>query len=273
MAVSEARPADADRRPTDRIRRFGRHGLLACAALATLTITGLAARLPEYGQPLWGDEVSSARTFSHNRIADVLSAVRLRKSEPPAWYALMWAMHRGGAMIGQTPSIQALRVTSILLSLGTTAVVFIYARRFLGDVAAFAAAAITAFGSQFVLHGAELRGYAMFSFLSAALALILDQTLRSPRRAWPVLLGLTTAAGCYTHYFFILTVVAAGGYLWADRGRAGRRLIAGAALAAGIASLAPWLPFVVARLHRYTYIGHFSGHTVVSLPWNLVTWR
>ena len=255
----------------DRIDAIRRSSLLVPAALILLCVSAVAVRLPGFGQPLWGDEVAAARAFNHASATHVLAAVRLRKSEPPGWYLLMWVLRRGGGLVGSTPSVQTLRLTSIAFSTGTVALVFLYARRFLGRLEAFVAAAICALGSQFVLHGAEARSYALFTFAAIAFAMLIDKTLNSTAWCWPVLLFVVTTVGCYTHYFFVATLVAGGLSLWVSKADPMRRLIAGLALAAGLAALVPWLLGVVGRLHRYTYIGRYNGHTVVSLPWNLTT--
>jgi Dolichyl-phosphate-mannose-protein mannosyltransferase len=253
------------RAPTRRGRR-----LLAPALLAMLVLAAVAARIPELGQPLWGDEVAAARAFSHHDVRQVLASVSLRKNEPPLWYLLAWAVQRAGDLVGATPRAVDLRIVSMGASVLTVVGVFAYARRSLGLAEAVAAAAGVAFGAQFVLHGAELRGYAVYSMLAVGFALLVESAVRSDARRWPVLLALVTAAGCLTEYLFLLTVAAGGVFLWTARTRPGRlRVRAGAAIAVGVLALVPWLPSVVPRLHRFGYVGAYGGHTVVSLPWNL----
>ncbi len=246
------------------------HRLLAPALLVLIVLAAVAVRIPELGQPLWGDEVAAARAFSHHDIHLVLASVRLRKNEPPLWYLLAWGIQRAGDLLGATPRAVDLRIVSLGASVLTVAAVFAYARRSLGLAEAVAAAAVTAFGAQFVLHGGELRGYALYSMLAVGFALLVEAAVRSDARRWLVLLALTTAAGCLTEYLFLLTVVAGGVFLWSAQTRPARlRVRAGVAIAAGVLALVPWLPSVVPRLHRFGYVGAYGGHTVVSLPWNL----
>ncbi len=248
-----------------RVRRLG-----PALLLVALVVAALAVRVPELRQPLWGDEVAAARAFSHHDAGHVVAAVRLRKNEPPLWYLLMWAVLRAGDLAGRTPRTVDLRAVSLLASVLTVAGVFVYARRRLGLTAAVVAGAVVAFGSQFVLHGAELRGYALYAALAVAFAFLVEAAARSSARRWLVGLALVTAAGCLTQYFFLLTVVAAGLYLWTARARPVRaRVRAGAAIAVGTLALVPWIPLIPARLHRFGYVGAYGGHTVVALPWNL----
>ena len=170
---------------------------------------------------------------------------RLRKNEPPLWYLLAWGIQRAGDLLGATPRAVDLRIVSLGASVLTVAAVFAYARRSLGLAEAVAAAAVTAFGAQFVLHGGELRGYALYSMLAVGFALLVEAAVRSDARRWLVLLALTTAAGCLTEYLFLLTVVAGGVFLWSAQTRPARlRVRAGVAIAAGVLALVPWLPSV-----------------------------
>ena len=210
------------------------HRLLAPALLVLIVLAAVAVRIPELGQPLWGDEVAAARAFSHHDIHLVLASVRLRKNEPPLWYLLAWGIQRAGDLLGATPRAVDLRIVSLGASVLTVAGVFAYARRSLGLAEAVAAAAVTAFGAQFVLHGGELRGYALYSMLAVGFALLVEAAVRSDARRWLVLLALTTAAGCLTEYLFLLTggrrrrvpvecADAAGAAAGAGRGRDRRR--------------------------------------------------
>src|SRR5581483_4056572 len=95
---------------------------------------------------------------------------------PPLWYALGWVLHRLGAGV---VDVRLLSVCAgALLAMGVVAL----ADQVLPRPAPYAAGLFVALGSQFVLHGRELRAYELLALVATAFALALVRAQRSPTR-------------------------------------------------------------------------------------------
>jgi hypothetical protein len=147
------------------------------------------------------------------------------------------------------------------------------AHRFVTLPLATVAGLMTALGSEFVVHGAELRSYELFALLSAALALSVFGVLDKATRFWDVSLAATVAAGCLTHYFFAFSVAAVLGWLWLDKGARQIRRRGTAAVLAGCAVAGLWVPLMLTQYHhgRFRWIGPFRWRQVAAVPLRLFT--
>jgi MFS family permease len=240
------------------------------ATAATAVAVGGAAlllRLPRLGDAFWQDEVASARVLREPTPARMLAHVIRTESTPPLWYALAWLVHRVGVPLQDERLLSA---AAIALLAG---LVVVAARFFVPPLQAAAAGVLVAVGGEFAAAGSELRAYALLALLAALFAFALDATARRPRRRTLVALGLVTAAGSLTHYFFLFTVAAGLLWLWVEPQRPAGRVRATAAIAAGLALAAPWLPFALRQYHadRYSWIGPFAGRVVANTLFRLFT--
>ncbi len=237
--------------------------MLVVAAIAA------AVRFPGvYGRPFWEDEVASARILVQPTFLAMLRRVAQTESTPPLWYALAWLVHEAGM------PLQSERLLSVFFGALLAAAVVSLAHRFVALPLATVAGLMTAFGAEFVVHGAELRAYELFALLSVALGLSVLGMLEQTSRRWNIALAATVAAGCLTHYFFAFSVAAVLGWLWLDPGarRIRRRgttaVVAGCVLAA---SCAPVL-FIQYGHGRFRWIGSFRWRVVAAVPLRLFSY-
>src|SRR2546423_3849653 len=231
--------------------------------MALVAAVAVAVRLPgALSYSLWGDEIPSARALSQPDLHGLLTQVRLRESTPPAWYVVVWTVHRLGVLL------EELRLASVACSAALVVLTMVLASRLMPHWAAAVASLTVALGLQFVVHGRELRAYALFMLLALLFAYLLDAA--STRADWKRLCGLAAcvALGTLTHYFFFFTAACGAFWVWSSpRTRRNRRRLT-AALVAGAAPFLAWLPAFQAQLSsgHTESIGGFNSPTVASLP-------
>lgn len=240
-------------------------------ATATILVGAVAAlvRLPSvYSRPFWEDEVASARIVVQPTFLGMLHRVGVTESTPPLWYALAWLVHQAG------PSPQSERLLSVLFGGLVAAATLELARRFVALPLAITAGLMTAVGSEFVLHGAELRAYELFALLTVLLGLCVVSLLDAPSRRLDIALGVVVAAGCLTHYFFAFSVAALLAWLWVDPATRAIRRRATLAVVSGGVFAALWLPVMITQYSagRFRWIGAFSLRDVVAVPLRLFTY-
>jgi hypothetical protein len=128
----------------------------------------------------------------------VVRAVFLSDTNPPLYYLLLNLWTRAGGT-----SDLNLRLFSVLLSVASIPLIFLLARRLLGQRAALYSAALFALAPQAVFHGTEGRMYALLIALTLLTGLLTVRLHRRPNWwaafAWIV----CSAAGVLTHYFFV----------------------------------------------------------------------
>jgi hypothetical protein len=130
--------------------------------------------------------------------------------------------------------------------------------------AAALAGLIVSFSGQLVVHGAELRSYAMLALAYVAFAFLLERAVARPGRLRLALLAGVVAVGSLTHYFFLLAL--ATGVLWlvsSVRERA-VSLRVGAALAVGLVPLAVWSPYWLQQYQHSHFGPDFTWARLVS---------
>ena len=213
----------------------------------------------------WQDEVSSARIILERTPIGVARHVGRTESTPPAWYALAWLAHRLGVPMADV------RLLSVLAGAFLAAAVVVYARTLLPLWLSGLAGLAVALGYEFVFHGRELRAYELHALLSVLLAIAASAFVAIPSRRRAVALAVVVAAGALTNYFFLLSVATV--LLWiavSPSARALRRR-ATAAIALGLVPFVVWSPVMALqyRRHRFSFIGPFDSHTVLSSYWSL----
>lgn len=232
--------------------------------LATLLgLATVALRLPRaFGDALWQDEVASARILREPTLGGMLHHVVRTESTPPLWYALGWIMHRGGIPLHEVR----------LLSVVAGALLVVLTVRLVSEIAPLPVAAtagvLLMLGAQFTAHGRELRAYALFALLTIAFAITLHRAASTPTRGRLVAVGVVTAAGAMTHYFFAFTLAGGLAWLWFEpAARSARRRVSTAILVA-LAACCPWLPLFLAqyRHDRYSWIGPFDPRETIETP-------
>ena len=132
--------------------------------MSAVAVTAALVRLPfVYSRPFWEDEVASARILVQPTMLAMLRRVAQTESTPPLWYAIAWLVHQLGV------PLQSERLLSVAFGAALAAAVVGLTHRFVALQLAVVAGLMTAFGTEFVLHGAELRAYELFALLSVVL--------------------------------------------------------------------------------------------------------
>ena len=245
----------------------GRRATLAVAA-GVAAVAVVATLPPAIDLPLWQDEVASARVLLEPTPAGVVEHVARTESTPPGWYLLAWLGREAGI------SLEALRFLSVALAAALAGLAVVYARRFVPLWTAGLAGALTALAWQPVVHGSELRAYALLALLTLVFALLLERAAAEPRLGRLAALAACTAAGAYTHYFFVLAAIAGLVWLLTERDLRPAALRVGGSVVLGTATLLAWLPGLVDQVgaERFGWIDAFDPLKLAYLPsalfWN-----
>jgi hypothetical protein len=226
-------------------------------------VLAAAAALPgAIDLSLWQDEVASARVLLESSPAGVVEHVSRTESTPPGWYLLAWLGREAGI------SVEGLRFLSVAFAAALAGLTVVYARRFTPLWTAGLAGVLTALAWQVVVHGSELRAYALLALLTVVFALLLERAADAPRLGRLAALAACAAVGAYTHYFFVLA--AAAGLVWlavepSVRPEAPR---VAAAVLLGTATLLAWLPGLVDQVgaERFGWIDAFDLRKLAYLP-------
>jgi mannosyltransferase len=233
------------------------------AVAAGVAALAAAATLPgAIDLPLWQDEVASARVLLERTPVGVIEHVARTESTPPGWYLLTWLGREAGI------PVEGLRYFSVALVAALAGLTVVYARRFLPLWAAGLAGILAALAWQTVAHGSEVRAYSFLALVTLGFALLLERAAAEPRIGRLVALAACTAAGAYTHYFFLLAAVAGLVFLVAERKLRAVALRVGSAIVLGSATLLAWLPGLVDQVsaERFGWIDAFDLVKFASLP-------
>ncbi len=224
------------------------------AALALVTGAALALRLPYLGnQSLWYDETFTRTIAAAPSITRLWHEVKATEGTPPLYYLLTWAW---GKLFG-IHTDAALRATSGLAGAACVPAAFVALRRFVGNRAALAAAALVAASPMLVWYSLDARAYSLLVLLSLlsiwATSLLLERPATRRWIGWAV----ASAALVWTHYFGAFLVIAeVAVLLWrlpAARGRILAWSVAAGALAA------PLIPVLAAQTDARTdFIGSLA---------------
>lgn len=232
---------------------------IALIVLVLLLAAGL--RLHALGaQSLWNDEgnsyVQALRPF------DAIAEHAARDIHPPGYY---WLLKLWIGLAGETEF--GLRSLSAFASLIGIACLYAVGRRLYGAPAGLMAALFAALNTFNIYYAQEARMYALLGLWAAAalLALVALMRARGRRRGAALALGLTSAAGLWTHYAFPFAMLAGGAifavWLAGVLGR-GRRADALRGLAAytaanllALALFAPWLTTALAQITTWPNTG------------------
>jgi mannosyltransferase len=231
-------------------------------ALAVALLAAAATLPGALDLPLWQDEVASARVLLERTPAGVVEHVARTESTPPGWYLLAWLPREAGL------SIEALRFFSVALAACLAGLTVAYAGRFLPLWIAAVAGVLTALAWQTVVHGSEVRAYALVALLTLLFALLLEHAASVPSLGRLAALAACAAAGAYTHYFFLLAAIAALVWLLLERDLRARAVRVGGAIVLGSATLLAWLPGLVDQMgaERFGWIDAFDPVKLAALP-------
>ena len=159
----------------------------------------LAANGLSYVGDVPGQGFTKSDLPSWNTLPNVISACLFIDSGNGSLYTVL--LHGWSILFGNAPA--ALRSLSMIASLLTVMVAFLFALRlFQSSTAALATAALIASSQSFIGPSVQIRSYALAVLLSLVATALLFRLLRSARPApWTIVLyGLTAGAAVLTHY-------------------------------------------------------------------------
>lgn len=215
------------------------------AAVAVLTVVGLALRLSHLGSAFIGDEMSTLWIIRNNDLAGTLSTVSSdAEISPPLYFILAWLMSK----IGSAPEL--IRVPSLIAGTVSIPLTYMVGLRTIGRTGGLIAAAVIALNPFMIYYSTDGRGYAV------AIALLLGSTLamlaaaRGGRTRWWVAYWGLSCLAMYTHYTSAFVLIAQLVWLlWAYPQARKAALIAN--IAAAVAFV-PWLPSTIADTNSPT---------------------
>jgi hypothetical protein len=199
-------------------------------------------------KPLWFDEFCTLAIAGQPGEHEIWKAVKLGfDSSPPLFYFVE------GSALKLEPNKQiALRIPSILAFPCTLICVFVYARKFAGELVACLSALLLLSTSLFHRYAIEARSYGIM-IACVAFALVCYQRLPSIR--WAALLGFSLVLAESLHYYAVLAMIP----FWVAETVAllktrQIRWSVWIALASGLVPLAVCWPLL--SIYRTSYVGH-----------------
>ncbi len=209
------------------------------ASVAFLTLLGLAIRVSNFDQGLFGDELSTYWIVHDHSLGRVLSIVRSNDEiTPPLYFILGWLTLK----IGAAP--EWVRLPSLLAGTATIPMVYLIGVRTIGRASGLVAAAVMALSPFMIYYSDEARAYSLMIALVAASTLALLAAIRTRRTRWWVIYAVCSCAALYSHYTCVFPL--AGQALWVLwKQRQALRACALANLGVLI-GFAPWIPGFIA---------------------------
>jgi hypothetical protein len=206
--VAEAEP---ETQPTSVSAKPGRAKLPAGAAftasVAGLTLLGLAIRVANFDQTLFGDELSTYWIVHDRSLGDVLSIVHSNDEiTPPLYFILGWlTLKVGGAA-------EWVRLPSLVAGTVTIPLVYLLGARTVGKPAGLVGAAVMALSPFMIYYSDEARAYALMIALVTGSALALQAAIRTGRTRWWVVYAVCSCGALLSHYTSVFPL--AGQALW-----------------------------------------------------------
>jgi hypothetical protein len=212
---------------------------LLVAAVAGLTLLGLAIRLANLDQSLFADELSTTWIVDGHSLGDVVSSVRSDDEiTPPLYFILAWLSLQVGS------GLEWLRVPSLIAGTATIPLVYLLGMRTVSRAAGLVGAAVTALSPFMIYYSTEARSYALMIALLTASTLALLAALRGGRARWWGVYALCACGALYSHYTSVFPLAAQFAWvLWAHRDAIRALLLANLGVLIGFA---PWIPGFIA---------------------------
>ncbi len=214
-------------------------GALFAASVAVLTLLGLAIRLSNFDQSLFGDELSTYWIVHGHSLGHVVSIVRSNNEiTPPLYFILGWlTLKLGGAP-------EWVRLPSLVAGTATIPLVYLLGARTVGRAGGLIAAAVMALSPFMIYYSDEARAYAlMIAFVTASTLALLAAT-RTGRTRWWVIYAVCSCAALYSHYTSAFPLAGQALWvLWKQRQAFRAWALANIGVLIGFA---PWIPGFIA---------------------------
>jgi hypothetical protein len=187
-------------------------------AIVVILVFAGALRFALADYSLWFDEYASM-FFAHQPLERLWSSWMLRETNPPLYYSVL---HEWVSLVGPMDRV-ALRVPSIVASLGTIGAAYYGIARSYGTKAAVAGALMLTMSAQQIAYAHQVRSYSLFTFAITVsffgLLAIVNPAKRQRQNwvAWTAYVGGATAAN-YLHITgFLWLPISAISLMVADR--------------------------------------------------------
>lgn len=177
------------------------------APLLIIILLGVILRIYKLDyQGYWDDEMVS-HNVARAAALDIIRSLGDYDVHLPGYYLLLHFWRIFG------DDLTTLRLFSVVLSSACMLLVYLLGRQLIGRPAALAAAGIMALSPFQVFHGQQARMYPLLTLLTLAAVMLFVQAWR--HGGWPrwLAFGLCVAIGCYTHIYFLFSLLALD--LWA----------------------------------------------------------
>jgi 4-amino-4-deoxy-L-arabinose transferase-like glycosyltransferase len=215
---------------------------LALAAVAALTLLGLAIRIANFDQGLFADEISTYFVVHDHSLGTVLHELRdndlSSEISPPLYFVLAWL----SAQLGSGP--EWLRLPSLIAGTASIPLVYLLGERTVGRAAGLVGAAVMALAPFMIYYSTEARAYALIVALSAAAALALVVAVQERRLRWWIVYGICACASLYAHYTALFPLAAL--FLWVLLSHRSALVPLLLANLGALIGFAPWIPGLLA---------------------------
>jgi hypothetical protein len=226
-------------RPRTRSLTWPQTRSLLVAAVAGLTLLGLAIRLANFDQSLIGDELSTYWILHGHSLGEVLSSVRSNDEiTPPLYFVFGWLSMKIG------PNPEWIRLPSLLAGTATIPLVYVLGSRTVSRSAGLVGAAVMALSPFMIYYSTEARSYALMIALLVGSTLALLAAVETRRTRWWAVYAVCSCAALYSHYTSVFPLAAQAIWvLWAHREAIRPLLLANLGMLIGFA---PWIPGFIA---------------------------
>lgn len=206
--------------------------------LAAITLIGLVPRVLQFGDGIYGDEVSTLYIVRDRSFGDMLHVISSdAEISPPLYFILAWFSTK----LGGAPEF--VRLPSLIAGVVSVPLVYAVGAKALSRAAGLIAAAAFALSPFMIAYAVNGRVYAVAIALLLASTLSMLNATSTRKVGWWVAYGAFSCAAMYSHYTVAFVLLAQLLWLgWAHRDAIRPALIAN--VAAAILFL-PWLPSAI----------------------------
>jgi 4-amino-4-deoxy-L-arabinose transferase-like glycosyltransferase len=209
---------------------------------------------------LWTDEAYTVSYANHASLADVLEDVRKNEETPPLSSMLVWLWARVAG-----PSVEAIRLLSLLQAMAAVGLFVVYSRRSLSVSEAVVAGVVLITSPLLGGYVLEARGY-MLTLLLGVCCMVLFERLRQRPEEWRTALGYALAGGALLLTTYLgIALLLAHNIAWLStmfRRRTWRSVLLWLAAQCTIAAAGLWwLPVLLDRLEIIPALTPYTGVT------------
>jgi hypothetical protein len=213
--------------------------------LGLITAIGLIPRVLQFGDGMYGDEISTLYLVRDRSFSDVIHLISSdAEISPPLYFVLAWAATK----LGSAPEL--VRLPSFIAGVASIPLVYAVGAKALSRAAGLIAATAFSLSPFMVGYAVNGRVYAVAIALLLASTLAMLKAVETGNWRWWVAYGGFSCAAMYAHYTVAFVLLAQLLWLgWAHRDAIRSGLIAnvGAALL-----FIPWVPSAIADFNSPT---------------------